>query len=137
MKKSFKFRKVPSEIFGVIYRPYAEVTLFTEDKKRVVKVRMIVDSGADFTLLPRFLAAELGINPYKDCQKQTNFGIGGEETVYLFKRLKIKLGKAERSVPVGFLNRNDVPPLLGRHQFMETFKTTFHKHKTIFEGDNV
>lgn len=135
MKKIFRFRKIPSETFGVIYRPYAEVTLFSKDQKRTAKVRMIVDSGADFTILPRFLATELGISLYKDCQKQTNFGLGGEETIYLFRGLRAKLGKSERVIPVGFLTHSNVPPLLGRHKFMETFKTIFHKHKTIFEED--
>lgn len=38
---------------------------------------MIVDTGADYTLLPRFMAEKLGINLEKDCKDFTTFGVGG------------------------------------------------------------
>ena len=43
---------------------------------------MIVDTGADYTLLPRFLAPVLGIDLNKDCQKLKTSGVGGEERVF-------------------------------------------------------
>lgn len=93
---------------------------------------MIVDTGADYTILPRFYAYDLGINLHKDCMAYQTFGIGGSEKVYLLKNAKVKLGRWERFVPVGFLNRDDIPPLMGRQEFLEIFKVTFINHSTVF-----
>ncbi|KKS20640.1 MAG: hypothetical protein UU81_C0019G0015 [Microgenomates group bacterium GW2011_GWC1_41_8] len=39
---------------------------------------------------------------------------------------------SELTIPVGFLDSDDVPPLLGRHGFMEIFKTCFDNHMVYF-----
>ena len=93
---------------------------------------MIVDSGADYTLLPRYMAEDLGIGFKKDCLPYRTAGIGGSETVYVFPMAKARLGRWERHIPVGFLSRDDVPPLLGRHKFMETFRVLFSRRTTRF-----
>ena len=46
----------------------------------------------------------------------------GTEKVYLLPKIKVKLGGLGKIIPVGLLNRNEVPPLLGRQQFMETLE---------------
>ena len=92
---------------------------------------MIVDTGADYTLLPRFMADRLGINLEKDCQVFHTYGVGGGERVYFLKKAKVKLGQWERNIPLGFLERNEIPPLMGRHLFLETFKTSFSPNHTV------
>lgn len=134
-KVKFTFRPVPSEIFGTIYRPYADVLIQKKDKSGWRKATMVIDTGADYTILPRSYADYLEIDIAKDCMAQTTHGIGGLETVYIYKNLTVKLGNFERKIPVGFLDRNDIPPLLGRHDFFETFKTLFNNKKAIvFQG---
>lgn len=94
---------------------------------------MIVDTGADYTLLPRFMASILGIDLEKDCRIFKTLGVGGEERVYFLPKIKAKLGDWERTIPIGFLERNEIPPLMGRHQFFETFETNFSsKHFVSF-----
>jgi len=93
---------------------------------------MVVDSGADYSLLPRYMSGYLGINLLSDCKAFSTFGIGGKENVFLLEKAKIKLGAWEINAPVGFLERDTVPPLLGRHGFMEKFSTIFFNHKTYF-----
>ena len=95
---------------------------------------MIVDSGADYSLLPRFMADELGIDLEKECRIFNTYGVGGGERVYFLPKIKVKLGDWEREIPIGFLERNEISPLMGRHQFMETFDTEFtKKHIVIFK----
>jgi hypothetical protein len=45
----------------------------------------------------------------------------------------VQIGEFAREIPVGFLDRNEVPPLMGRHLFMETLETYFSSnHITHF-----
>ncbi len=101
-----------------------------------VLIWMVVDSGADYTILPLRYAHELGIDLSRDTDEQSTGGIGGKTRVHLIKKLwQVRLGDWERQIPFGILDNNDIPPLLGRHCFLETFKVTFHKHVTIFFED--
>lgn len=95
---------------------------------------MVVDTGADYTILPRHLSKKLRINLHDDCVKSTTFGVGGEQTVFFCKKkLKGSIGPLQRQIPLAFINRNDIPPLLGRLGFLETFDTEFLKtHVVIF-----
>lgn len=94
---------------------------------------MIVDTGADYSLLPRYMAGKLGINLEKDCKIFNTYGVGGQERVYFLPKIRVKLGNWERIIPIGFLERNEIPPLMGRHQFFETFETHFStKHFVSF-----
>ena len=74
-----------------------------------------------------------GIDLSRETFKEETFGIGGKENIFLYKNLKVKLGAVELSIPAGFLDRNDIPALLGRQQFLELFKVSFINHKTVFE----
>lgn len=134
MSIAFKFKEYPSSIFRITRRPIAEVYFQHKNKIRWLPITMVVDSGADYTLLPRFLALSLGISLIKDCRIIGTRGVGGESTVYLLKKkVKVRLGKYEREIPVGFLSKDNIPPLLGRQEFLETFKVIFDNFETIFE----
>lgn len=133
MALKFIFRKEKSSILGLIHRPIAQV-FFWSDKERVwSEIWMIVDTGADYTLLPRFMANKLSIDLEKDCKIFSTYGVGGNERVYFLPKIKVKLGRWERIIPIGFLERNEIPPLMGRHLFLETFETLFSSnHVTSF-----
>ncbi len=131
MALTFPFEKSLSPIFGTIHRPVAKVYFFSQAKKRWYETWMIVDTGADYTLLPKYFAARLGVDLSKDCQVFRTAGIGGEEKVYLLRKTKVKIGQWERDVPVGFLQRDDIPPLLGRQLFLETFEVSFSSGHTL------
>jgi len=125
MVLKFPFKKEQSSILGTIYRPVARIIFWSKREKNWLAVRMIVDTGADYTLLPRFMADRLGVNLEKDCKVFNTYGIGGGERVYFLPKIKVKLGDWKRIIPIGFLERNEIPPLMGRHLFLETFETLF------------
>lgn len=129
LKFSFKVEK--SSILGSIHRPVAQVFFWSGKQKKWTEVWMIVDTGADYTLLPRFMAQELKVDLEKDCKIFSTYGVGGKERVYFLPNIKVKLGDWERTIPVGFLERNEIPPLMGRHLFLETFETLFSSNHTI------
>ena len=135
MDLKFDFKKEQSPIFGIIYRPMAKVLFWSKKDNYWVSIRMVIDTGADYTLLPRFMAEKLGVNVEKECQIFHTRGIGGTGKVYFLSQIKVKLGNWTRTIPVGFLDKDNIPPLLGRQKFLETFDTEFlKKHIVVFKG---
>lgn len=131
MALTFAYEQSHSPILGTIYRPVAKVFFFNESKKRWYETWLIVDTGADYTLLPKYFSKRLGIDLQKGVQIFTTAGIGGEEKVYLAKSMKVKFGSWDRVIPVGFLDRDEIPPLLGRHLFLETFEALFSSNYSV------
>lgn len=131
MGLTFPFEKSRSPVLGVIHRPVAKVYFYAESKKIWYETWMIVDTGADYTILPKYFSVRLDINLKKDCRIFKTFGIGGQEKVYLLKKIRAKIGNWERDIPVGFLDRDEIPPLLGRHLFLETFEVFLSSRHAI------
>lgn len=129
----FPFRKEKSVIFGAIFRPIAKVFFWSAKWQKWEEIWMVVDTGADHTLLPGYLAPRLGVDLTSGCEKHKTGGVGGEEVVYLYKDQKVRLGGWNKVIPVGFLDRDNIPPLLGRQDFLEDLRVIFEKHKTAFE----
>lgn len=135
MSISFPFKEEASSIFGKVHRPIAEVYFKHKSRNLWRHITMIVDTGADYTLLPYFLADPLGVNLITDCRLINTQGVGGSSKVYLFKRkIKLRLGEYTKEVPVGFLANDYIPPLLGRQEFLESFRVIFEKRVVTFEG---
>lgn len=127
----FQFRG--SGYLGPIYRPYLVVELSTSKIDEWIPVEMIVDTGADYCLLPKKYAQILQIDIEKDCFLNETIGIGGKEKVHLFKNLSARINHWERKIPAGFLSRDDIPALLGRLQCLEVLKLLMENHITKLE----
>ena len=122
--------------FGRIFRPIAKVTLMSLKENLSVDVWMIVDTGADYTILPRHFSKKLRISLERDCFKDITYGVGGEQIIFfLKKRIKASVGHLKRKIPLAFLDSNEVPALLGRLGFLETFNTEFLKTHTLIFKD--
>ena len=132
MAITFDFRESPSELFGKIFRPFALVEFKHQTKGVWIPVPMLVDTGADYSILPRSFASLLGIDLATDCIEHQTRGIGGTEKIFLYRRQVVRLGKYERSIPLGFLDRETGPTLLGRHECLETLRVLLAEHKTRF-----
>lgn len=136
MDVKFAFENAGKISFGIIYRPVAKV-LFRSLKGNIwTDTWMVVDSGADFTILPRYLSEDLEVSLERDCIKDITAGVGGEQSIYLCKkRIRAKVGHHERDIPLAFFDSNEVPALLGRLGFLETFNTEFLKsHMVVFKN---
>lgn len=127
----FPFERERSSLFGWVYRPYAAVSFWSRKWEDWLDIGMIIDSGADYTLLPKSYVSELGVDLKRGTRELLTRGIGGSSRVYLLRtKYRVRLGAWERVIPLGFLDTNDIPPLLGRQDFMETLRFTFHNHTT-------
>ncbi|OGG13314.1 hypothetical protein A2773_00745 [Candidatus Gottesmanbacteria bacterium RIFCSPHIGHO2_01_FULL_39_10] len=136
MDVKFQFEDIGNSFLGHIYRPVAQVTLQSPKiLTKSVLIWMIVDTGADYTIIPNHFSEKLRISLEKDCVKDTTYGVGGNQVVYFYKdKIKARIGDLERKIPIAFFANNEVPALLGRLGFLETFDTTFLKnHITVFK----
>lgn len=116
---------------GKIFRPYLHIFLYSKARRAWQPVEILVDTGADYTLLPKTYAQVLGIIFETDCRPEITVGVGGKETVYQYKKLPVKVGSWKTNVPVGFLNRDDFPPVLGRLNCLEDLELVMKDLKTI------
>lgn len=116
---------------GTIYRPYIVIRAYSKRKKGWQQIEMIIDSGADYTLFPKRFSEILGVDLKRDCEIENTKGIGGKEKVYQYKKLPLMIGTWKKEVPVGFLGRNDIPPLLGRLKCLEKLDLGFKNFVSI------
>ena len=135
MDVKFLFEDGGETSFGRIYRPIAKVNLKSPRLEKFVDIWMVVDTGADYTIIPRYFSQKLRISLEKDCFKDATFGVGGSQTIYFLKsKISAKIGNLERNIPLAFFDNNEVPALLGRLGFLETFNTEFLKtHSVVFK----
>ena len=127
---TFPFEKRQTELFSELYRPMVTVSLWSPLNKKWRPVKMLIDTGADYTILPKYFAMLLGLDLAGAPELPTQ-GIGGEQRVIFYENLRVKIGKAEREIPVGFIPQTKAPALLGRHLFLETFFLEFIKNQEI------
>lgn len=131
MEVSFDYEDKGSCQWGRVYRPIAKV-VFKHSNGQTALVVMVVDTGADYTILPKNIANRLKIDFSKDCEKSVTTGVGGDKKIYFLKtKLETDVGGVRNNVPVAFFDSDEVPPLLGRLGFLELFETTFVKNKKV------
>lgn len=134
MRVVIPYEEEKSNIFPKIKRPVAYVHFWSRFINDWVRYKMIVDTGADYTILPLYRTLDLGIDPKKDCVLKKTSGVGGKTTVYFLKRnIKIKIGSFELDIPVGFIDSYLIPPLLGREKCLNVLKVTFFNFHTQIE----
>ncbi len=94
----FGYERQESSLLGVIFRPIAEIYIKKKGEEKWYRVLMIIDSGADVTLLPSMYAGILGVD-LNECKKQKTRGIGGFAYLYLLVACKTPSeGKGIRKV---------------------------------------
>lgn len=119
---------------GKIYRPYIQILLTSKNIDELIPVEMLCDTGADYTLLPKRYADLLNIDLLKECRRDRTHGVGGLEKIYLCKNLiTLKINDFKKIIPAGFLERDNIPPLLGRLEALEALVLIMKNKMTILE----
>jgi predicted aspartyl protease len=135
MKIVFPYEERHSPLFHKIKRPIIEVYFWSKLINDWLRYKMIADTGADYTVLPKYYAVDLGIDLNKDCVKKKTIGVGGDEIIYFLKnKTEIKISDKKIKIPVGFLNSDSIPPLLGREGCLNMLKVLFANFNTTIES---
>ena len=90
----------------------------------------LIDSGADFSIFPSYAAIALGINIKK--LKKIKAESADEDFFDIYKiTLEAKMDNNFFQLPIGFSEKPNVSPLIGRQGFFDTFEVTFNQKKQI------
>lgn len=122
-----EFSYVESE--GGVYRPCVSVT-FHNGKKKFPVGHALVDTGADFTILPLAIAHYLQIE-LDDTKQRTVDGAGGGKFKVIPSRNKINYSidkEGFRSLQwkgIAYFTETEPIVLLGREQCLDKFDITF------------
>src|SRR3989338_502234 len=125
----FKFREGHSRIFGKILRPFADVILQNEGKELLY--HMIVDSGADLTLIPKSVGDYLGFKIDNDSIKEVK-GVGEQNVQIVLKKINLQIGNKKIEADIALCLIEEVPLVLGRKDVFDNFEITFKDNKTVF-----
>lgn len=90
----------------------------------------LIDSGADFSIFPMYAAIALGINIKKLKKIQAEAADGDFFDIYK-TTLEAKINNIFFQLPIGFSEKPNVNPLIGREGFFDTFKITFDHKKRL------
>lgn len=119
-------------IFGEINNPLIVIQVLTQQGYQ--RFIFLIDSGADCTMVPRYMARLVGIN----LGSQPDTLIRGVEATRRGLRahkgeLKVRLGSEEFSLRCLITESDNTPLVLGRLDFFSKFNVTFAKEEVILD----
>lgn len=113
-----RFRTVKSSN----WQPKYSVTLSYQEAR---KLKILVDSGADFCLMPKQLGLDLGYGVGSEEVMSKAEGVGGEVD-YVLRRVELSIDNHTLTVPIAWLQTDDaVECLLGREVVFDKFDIEF------------
>ena len=130
---SYPFRYFEFPDLGRTFIPMIPINL--ETKKGLVEFNFLVDTGADFTTLPHFMAAELGLD-LKRAKRGRAEGLGGHVVKTWIVKVKLLFPKKTLVVRATITDENSTPLLLGRADFLDvlySWKFDSRQKEIIFE----
>src|SRR3989344_3116752 len=128
----FSYKQKESKILGHILRPLVRLEIFSDNKKDwEIMDDVLVDTGADLTVLPRYIGESL-MNDITLGEYVEIKGIVPTSILIAFiHKLKIKAAGKEFETKVAIADSNDVRPILGRYGALDLFNIEFRKGTNI------
>ena len=117
-----------SSIFRTILRPLVTIKVYSKIKNTWIPVYdTLADSGADITLLPRYLG-EMIVNDITAGKYIEVKGIVPNTVLIGFiHTLRLEVFHKEFETEVAIADSDDVRPILGRFKGLDLFEVTFDK----------
>ena len=115
--------------FGIIPDSLIPVEVLT--KFGYQSLEFVLDTGADFTMLPRHMAEVIEID-LSACPQSRSYGIEGNGVKVYASQIQIKIGQVELKVRCLFSEKETIPYILGRADIFSRFNIIFdNRNKKI------
>ncbi len=116
----------------LVLRPMLEIELFTNGKS--ITIAALVDSGADGCLFNIGYAQELGLN-LKRAKTKSYTGISGPPIAGYILDVSLRVKHIDKivTIPIAFVESQNVDALLGQTGFFDAFRIKFEKDHNLFE----
>lgn len=125
----FPYTEKESRIFGRILKPIIYIEIFSEKHDLWCGIdNVVVDTGADITLIPRDIGEELVGDIFSGTKASIKSVTPYEVDVYIHN-LKLRVIGKEFNTKVAIADSEEVPNLLGRFGALDLFKAEFIKGK--------
>ena len=132
MELKFPYSDEDSNIFGKIKRPRIKMKILSEvTSDWEVLDEVLADTGADLTVLPRFMGRLLVGDITSGEYFEIKGVVPGARLIIYVHELKIKLNDKEFSAPVGIADSDDVPAIFGRACALDLFDANFLKGEKL------
>jgi hypothetical protein len=119
---TFPFKKRQPKRLGEVLKPLIPVRLVGPESSETVL--MLLDSGADLSLIPYSVGEAIGLEP--DMSRRSEIqGVGEGSVPYILSRVQISIGATEVPVRIGWTLIEEVPLLLGRLDVFRHFAIEF------------
>jgi len=126
----FQYIEKESRIVGRILKPIIEIEVLSKEDVWYGLDEILVDTGADITLIPKSVGEEI-VDNIKSGEKASIRGISPLElTVYIHK-LTIKVAGKEFEASVAIADSDEVPAVLGRFEALDIFDVKFENGKEL------
>ena len=128
----FPYRKEESNVFRTVKRPRIKIKILSEvTNDWEVIDEVLADTGADFCVLPRFIANMLAKDITQGKYVEIKGVVPGANLIAYLHNLKIKVGNREFLAPVALADSDDVPSIFGRAKALDLFTANFIKGKKL------
>jgi len=120
----FPFLKRRSEKFGYVPKPIIPVSII--GPKRGVKVFMLLDSGADISMIPYSVGETIGLELDMSTRGEVQ-GIGEGSVPYILGQVRIQIENFEIPARIGWALVEEIPFILGRLDVFNALAVEFRE----------
>jgi len=120
----FPFLKKRSGKLGDILKPFIPVTVL--GPKGNVKLFMLLDSGADISMIPYSVGETIGLEIDMSTRSEVQ-GIGEGSVPYVFGKVNLQIENLEISARIGWALIEEVPFILGRLDVFDVLAVEFRE----------
>ena len=135
----FPYTTEKSRIFGNVKRPRMSISVFSKlDDNWVMIDDVLADTGADLTVLPRFIG-ELLVEDITTGEYTEIKGVVPASVLIAFIHLdmRVKIDEKEFRQPIAIADSNNVPSIFGRANGLDLFDANFlGGEKLTLSGDD-
>lgn len=107
---------------GEVSNPVITVNILTIEGS--LPFKFILDTGADCTVLPKYMAQLAGVN-LSSCQQDHTYGIGDKPLKVYIGRITVKISRYQFPIRCLFAESDTTSLVLGRMDIFNRFNITF------------